>query len=276
MLIYNKTIIWGLNEYSKYLLESTNIKVDFIFDKFSKEKEYLNCKVINDISILKNKTIKKCIISSTTYYMDIIEELNNINKNIEIAHISNYIDGYPRTIIIKNKEELINCKFIKGYIKGKVIINKCLILQLRHDTPVVINVNKNAELHFNNNILMDGVEIAAEENSKVSLGNRTYMSRFGMIRAKSLIEIGSNCVISWNVVIMDNDGYSLVGSNTKNSFVKIGSNIWIGNSVNILKNTDIGFGSMVGSMSKLSGKFMGKSLIVGNPAKIIKKDIVWE
>ena len=50
----------------------------------------------------------------------------------------------------------------------------------------------------------------------------------------------------------------------------IGRNVWIGNNVTILKNSEIGENTIVATGAVVSGKF-GANLIVGGvPAKIIK------
>lgn len=53
--------------------------------------------------------------------------------------------------------------------------------------------------------------------------------------------------------------------------IKIGNNVFIGNSCTILPNTIIGDNCIVGAGSVARGKFPDNSVIVGNPAKLVVK-----
>jgi|APSaa5957512535_1039671.scaffolds.fasta_scaffold62498_1 acetyltransferase-like isoleucine patch superfamily enzyme len=269
-------IIWGLNEQSKQLLNNSNHKVKYIFDKFTTENKYLEFEINKHIDIFKDKNITKCIIASTSYYFEIKKEIESINNNIEIIYIGNYLDNYPKTIMISSVEELKKCDYVKYSISGEIVIKNGLVIQLLHDIPISINVDKGASLYFDNNVLMDGVEISARETSTIAFGNKSYINKFGVIRAKKSINIGDNCAIAWNVCIMDNDGYAIDGALLSNASVTIGSNVWIGNNVNILKNTSIDDGCIVASMSKVKGNFEKNCLIAGIPARKEKENVSWK
>jgi len=271
----NKIIIWGFNEYTKHLIENNKFSIECIFDKFTTITNYKDIEIINDINLLKDKDKYLYVVASTTYFFEIKKEIQDIHKNIEIIYIGDLLESYPKTIFIENMEELKSSVFINCSIYGDVIIDNGLIVQLLHNIPISINVSKNATLYFNNNVLMDGVEISLKDNAKISLGERTYINKYGIIRSNYNINIGKDCAIAWNVTIMDNDGYS-IGNKTVNNIVIIEDNVWIGNNVNILKNTHISEGCSVGSMSKVKGKFKSNSLIVGSPAKMIKENIKWK
>jgi acetyltransferase-like isoleucine patch superfamily enzyme len=53
--------------------------------------------------------------------------------------------------------------------------------------------------------------------------------------------------------------------------VIIGKNVWVGNNVTILKNSEIGDNSIVATGAVVTGKFPANVIIGGIPAKIIKE-----
>lgn len=91
------------------------------------------------------------------------------------------------------------------------------------------------------------------------------------------LEVGNNCLISWNVSILDGDGHNLrttKGINKAKS-IKIHDNVWIGNNVTILKGVEIGSGSMIGCGSVVTSSIPPNSLAAGNPAKVVSTGISW-
>ena len=83
-------IIWGLNEQSKQLLNNSNHKVKYIFDKFTTENKYLEFEINKHIDIFKDKNITKCIIASTSYYFEIKKEIEQCQKKLQLIHGNKY------------------------------------------------------------------------------------------------------------------------------------------------------------------------------------------
>ena len=89
------------------------------------------------------------------------------------------------------------------------------------------------------------------------------------------IEIGDDCMIASNVVIIGNNynymdldtPIRLQGETSKG--VKIGNNVWIGAGSVILDGTTIEDGVIISPLSLVSGKVKKNTIISGNPAKTI-------
>ena len=102
----------------------------------------------------------------------------------------------------------------------------------------------------------------------------------------SLVEIGNDCMISYNVNIRTNDGHSIFDIHTgkninstdeicKKRKVKIGDHVWIGMNTLVMYGADIESGSIVGAMSLVRSKIPNNCIAAGIPAKVIRKDIAW-
>ena len=105
------------------------------------------------------------------------------------------------------------------------------------------------------------------------------------------IEIGSYCLISWNVGIADSDFHPLEPAQRlidaqalapyfenrpprpklKTAPVMIGDNVWIGMNATILKGVTIGNNSVVAAGSVVTKAVPANVVVAGNPAVVIKK-----
>jgi len=115
------------------------------------------------------------------------------------------------------------------------------------------------------------------ESSRISIGEGTWINNgFSAIAEKGSIDIGRDCLIGHNVLIMDSDFHDInpksrkSSANIKTGDVVISENVFIGSEVIVLKGTIIGRGCVVGAGSIVHGVFPDNCLISGNPAKIIR------
>ncbi|CAI1802103.1 Putative acetyltransferase SACOL2570 [Serratia quinivorans] len=93
------------------------------------------------------------------------------------------------------------------------------------------------------------------------------------------IDIGEGCNISWGCQFLDDDFHVLNYENKKSRDKKIhiGSFVWIGCNVSVLKGSHIASGCVIAANSVVSGDFLEeKCLIAGNPAKVVKRNISWD
>lgn len=120
--------------------------------------------------------------------------------------------------------------------------------------------------------------------SCIEIGNNFSASDFFHIGCSNKIFIGENVLIGSKVHITDHahgiyhgESQSSPGTApaerrlTKDGFVKIGDNVWIGDGVVILPNVSIGNGSIIGANSVISKSIPENVIAVGIPAKVIKK-----
>lgn len=106
-------------------------------------------------------------------------------------------------------------------------------------------------------------------------------AQFRVVEDNNYIHLGNNCMFSWDVTIMASD-YHTIYEKTGQVFnkavggVSLGNNIWVGCKSMILKDAQIGSGSIVGACSVVTRQFKDENCVLaGNPAKIVKRDIRW-
>ncbi|PYL30075.1 MAG: acyltransferase [Verrucomicrobia bacterium] len=108
--------------------------------------------------------------------------------------------------------------------------------------------------------------------------------------AEEKIDIGSHCLISWNVGIADSDFHPLEPAQRiidaqalapyfkgrpprpklKTGPVKIGANVWIGMNAVILKGVTIGDNSVVAAGAVVTKSIAPNTIVAGNPAVVVK------
>lgn len=121
-----------------------------------------------------------------------------------------------------------------------------------------------------------GTRIANTGN--LIIGDNLEITAKSEFVCKEEIEIGKDCLISWDVLIMDSDFhkiYSPIGEwINPNKRIIIGDHVWIGCRTTILKGAIIDNNTVVAANSLITGNNKGNSII--GTSRIIRENISWE
>jgi acetyltransferase-like isoleucine patch superfamily enzyme len=135
-----------------------------------------------------------------------------------------------------------------------------------------------------------GCSFALGEKGSCSIGDFTLVNG-ALVMADERIEIGSYCLISWNVGIADSDFHPLEPTQRRVDAmalapffkdrpprpkletrpVRILDNVWIGMNAIILKGVTIGENSVVAAGSVVSKSVPANVVVAGNPAVVVKQ-----
>lgn len=135
-----------------------------------------------------------------------------------------------------------------------------------------------------------GCSFAIGVNGRCTVGDFTLMNG-ALVMAEERIEIGSHCLISWNVGIADSDFHPLapaqriIDAHALAPFFKdrpprpplrtmpviISDNVWIGMNAIILKGVTIGENSVVAAGAVVTKSVPANVVVAGNPAVVTKK-----
>ena len=215
------------------------------------------------------------------------------NMCIEILGVKIKLPVYSRNnhiYLIKNgkRKEVFGVKGLKIIFKGSNSI-----VEIGADP---LPKFKNAQLycHHNSNIkigssvhAIQGSEIISGEYCSVEIGKNFYLEKNGLIKAAGIknakITIGDDCMFSFDVFIIVQDGHVVYDINTneyigtEKTQINIGNHVWLCRGVNILKGSNIPDNCIVGN-SCVVNKYFEKTncAIAGIPAKIIKENINWD
>lgn len=125
-----------------------------------------------------------------------------------------------------------------------------------------------------------GVRICTGQSGTLTVGQRFSVTAESTIIAYDSVQIGDDCLISWDVLIMDTDFHQIKSQQGEvlnaPCPVLIGNNVWIGCRSLILKGSCIPDASIVGASSMVNCEISEKSaLYAGLPVKMIRKDVTW-
>jgi acetyltransferase-like isoleucine patch superfamily enzyme len=134
-----------------------------------------------------------------------------------------------------------------------------------------------------------GCSFAVGKNGHCTIGDFTLLNG-ALIMAEERIDIGSYCLVSWNVGIADSDFHPLdpakrlIDAQALAPFyadrpprpkletapVKICDNVWIGMNAVILKGVTIGENSVVAAGAVVTKPVAPNTVVAGNPAIQVK------
>jgi len=135
-----------------------------------------------------------------------------------------------------------------------------------------------------------GCSFSIGENASCAVGDFTLLNG-ALIMAEERIEIGSHCLVSWNVGIADSDFHPIDPAQRRQDAmalapyaenrpprppirtapVVIKDNVWIGMGAVILKGVTIGENSVVAAGAIVTRDVPPNVVVAGNPAQIVKE-----
>lgn len=133
-----------------------------------------------------------------------------------------------------------------------------------------INIGRNV-------VLRDSIIAVSDNGSFISIGDDTVIGKGAKVVAleSAKVQIGSNCLFSTNVSIMNSDSHSIIDlydNSRKNAAqdVNIGNHVWFGENVTVLKGVEIQDDVVIGNRSMLTkGHYQANSIYIGAPAKLL-------
>lgn len=122
------------------------------------------------------------------------------------------------------------------------------------------------------------LETGQKIKPELFIGRNVEINDFVQIACARSVFIGDNTLIASNVFISDHDHgtkvFDGIPPSARDLYIKdvyIGSNVWLGKNVCILKGVRIGDNVIVGAGSVVTKDIPSNSIAVGSPARVIEK-----
>ena len=183
---------------------------------------------------------------------------------------------------IKNKLEIVG-KLRKNKIKisgnnNILYIGKNSLLR---DSNIFIKGNNNI-IYIGDDCVVNNTSIILDnEGSEIRIGNKTSIAKVQIVSLEPYkIEIGENCMLSYDIEIRNTDSHKIYDKNTnerinEGSSINIGNHVWLGMRAIILKGVTIGDNSIVAAGSIVTKNVKANTIVSGNPARQVKENKNW-
>lgn len=130
-------------------------------------------------------------------------------------------------------------------------------------------------------VLGAGTKIAVGKEARLQFGHHFQITAKSEIACFKEIMFGDECLISWNVLVIDTDAHAICNEKqeqiNQDSSIIIGNKVWIGCRSLILKGSEISNECIIGAQSVINKKYnKSNCILTGQPAKIIKTGIKWK
>lgn len=176
--------------------------------------------------------------------------------------------SYPHKIILRLRKYSIREHVAGLWFSRKFDSSGYIIVSGGWPMPKV--VKKGGKLLAENCQFYSGVRLEIGAGGTLSIGNGTYLNRNTLIVCEDRVEIGENCKIAWDVIIMDSDLHPTNESSPiVNKAVRIEDDVWIGCRSIILKGVTIGYGAVIAAGSVVTKNVPPRTVYGGSPAKLI-------
>ena len=124
-----------------------------------------------------------------------------------------------------------------------------------------------------------GSVIRVLEGGFLELGMNFNISGNSNIVCGKEIIIGKDCLLSWNILVMDTDFHKILDndgeiSNSPSPII-IGNSVWIGCDCKILKGVFLPNNCVVAAGSIITKKYEQEGIVVGSKG-VLKTDITWK
>lgn len=123
-----------------------------------------------------------------------------------------------------------------------------------------------------------GAGVKVINSGKLAIGANSTITGNSTIICHEHIEIGENCLISWDCQISDTDFHKIIENDEQTNVNKpiiIGDNVWIGSKCIVLKGVNIADGVIVAAGSVVTKELADEdSIYISN--KIAKKKVQWK
>jgi acetyltransferase-like isoleucine patch superfamily enzyme len=115
----------------------------------------------------------------------------------------------------------------------------------------------------------------------LELGAHFTMTAESTIVSRKRIRFGENCLVSWDVLVMDTDFHKIYDGErnriNEDDEITIGDRVWIGCRALVLKGVEIEHGCVIAANTTISRSVRGEQkLIAGNPPSVKRDDVQWE
>jgi acetyltransferase-like isoleucine patch superfamily enzyme len=128
--------------------------------------------------------------------------------------------------------------------------------------------------------LGNGFKLSVADTGRVSFGPGFVLSAESQIVCRERITFGRDCLVSWDVLLLDGDFHPLIAedgtTSETRSPISVGDRVWIGARACVLKGVTLADDVVVGAGAIVTKPHAeSRVLLGGNPARVIREGVRW-
>ena len=128
-----------------------------------------------------------------------------------------------------------------------------------------------------------GTRIKIKKGAELVVGHNTMITGNTSVVCYQRIELGAECMLSWDILIMDSDTHPIVDKEgrviNQNKTVSIGDKVWIGCRSMVLKGSNIPANCVIAAGTVVTCQrkqtLQPSTIIAGNPPSSVKEIQEW-
>jgi acetyltransferase-like isoleucine patch superfamily enzyme len=170
-----------------------------------------------------------------------------------------------KSVYIQDGAELVGAGNIE--IENNVSILRDVRLNSRSD---------NSKVYLQSGVCLErGVDISCSQNTRIEIGEKTFVNSYVCITGPGSIKIGKYCLIGpQSTIIASSHNFAdptrkIRDQGGISKGIVIGDDCWLGQGVRVLDGVTIGQGCVIGAGAVVNKSIPPYSIAVGVPAKVI-------
>jgi acetyltransferase-like isoleucine patch superfamily enzyme len=182
---------------------------------------------------------------------------------------------------------LVSHRVAFSCLEGQVEIAECRtgIIQIGFDRTGMFDEAAKSVWHVSGRVVFAGkTRIGPAAKIQVSgqllLGENFQTGSGTSIYCIDQISFGQNCLLSWDVLLMDNDFHEIRNFSgqviNQSKPIVFGDNVWIGCRSTVIKGAGSSDGCVIAAGTLLNKRLDSASSIIGGiPLKVLKENVRW-
>lgn len=233
-------------------------------------------------------------------------------KRLKSAHIKNTLwDEFDCSCLspLRTKILLLGNRSVHCTNNGQLLVSKSTYLRISRKASVAIDagaflvgfqmrggrriptydhctlvVHQGGRIETHGTVqLCAGSCMSISSNAVCRLDDGVILSPNSMISCTHGLSIGSNSMFGWGLTLQDDDLHTIQYAtleeqemrDKRHCQIQIGSNVWAGHHVTILKGVTIGDNVIIGANSVVTKDIPSGAMVAGNPARVVKQGVRW-
>lgn len=123
-----------------------------------------------------------------------------------------------------------------------------------------------------------GIQLIIGKEGCLEFGNDFRCNSNCIINCGRKICFGNDCLLAWNIAILDGDGHAIIRKHSKihDNSISIGNHVWICPNSVILKGAKVGDGSIIATNTLITKEIKDNDVLVGFVNTILESEVTWK